>query len=128
MVTRETEEFMESVEADGDTPKLALIILRRLRAEIDELLEKCEVAAMGWDSCAHDLLHANERIAELESACMQALPELKPCPFCGGKAHVHTDNREMVPAYLIMCFICQARTQLRRSLAEVIAAWHRRAL
>jgi len=77
MVTRETEEFMESVEADGDTPKLALIILRRMRAEIEELQDKYESAAMGWDDCAHDLLHANERIAELESVCVLALPELE---------------------------------------------------
>lgn len=63
--------------------------------------------------------------------------ELKPCPFCGGKAKTHTGITLNVPkrslAYCY-CTQCQARSthyedkkQDGTFLKEAIAAWNRRA-
>lgn len=65
------------------------------------------------------------------------MTELKPCPFCGGKAKMHTGVTLSVPkrslAYCY-CMRCQAtsahyedRKQDGTFLKEAIDAWNRRA-
>lgn len=69
---------------------------------------------------------------------------LKPCPFCGGKAYLETNHRAFINAQttrvaFVRCLNCNARTQ-RIELAkygktshsieaenEAVQAWNRRA-
>lgn len=49
--------------------------------------------------------------------------ELKPCPFCGGKAKCFTVNS----ATWVFCTDCSAETRAYDTREEAIAAWNRRA-
>ncbi len=55
--------------------------------------------------------------------------ELKPCPFCGGKAnlkekYIHgVANRKN---YWVVCTNCQIRIQDRNSVEKAIEQWNRR--
>ena len=46
--------------------------------------------------------------------------ELKPCPFCGGKAILYTH-------YFCICSECQASTRAYGTPEETVEAWNRRA-
>lgn len=49
--------------------------------------------------------------------------ELKPCPFCGGNAHV----RRRLPGFQTQCFECGCGTDTRYQTPEYAAtAWNRR--
>lgn len=48
--------------------------------------------------------------------------KLKPCPFCGGKAVVHT----LGTGYIVECLKCDVTTAYEDTKAEAIAAWNRR--
>ena len=56
------------------------------------------------------------------------MAELKPCPFCGGKAYI---SRFMQPheEWRVMCLACSARFGRYAGLnrKEAIEAWNRRA-
>lgn len=57
--------------------------------------------------------------------------ELKPCPFCGGEAEVlhyetFTINFSSVYKYYVSCKKCNANTDLKASIEDVIKAWNRR--
>lgn len=47
---------------------------------------------------------------------------LKPCPFCGGEAVVHTFGT----GYIVECLECAVCTVCENTKAEAIAAWNRR--
>lgn len=49
--------------------------------------------------------------------------KLKPCPFCGGEAVVHT----LGTGYMVECLECAVRTVCENTKAEAIAAWNGRA-
>jgi Lar family restriction alleviation protein len=52
---------------------------------------------------------------------------LKPCPFCGGEAHVAQPT--LLGGYMIHCDTpsCQAQCRLSGDFAKAAAAWNRRA-
>lgn len=68
-------------------------------------------------------------------------PELKPCPFCGGKASLDYDKKD--GAWFIVCNECSARSEgwchsskgngmemfesITRSVERAIECWNRRA-
>ena len=58
------------------------------------------------------------------------MTELKPCPFCGGKALYawYAENR-VDPStidYLIYCERCDANGPIRESYEDAFAGWNRR--
>ena len=59
------------------------------------------------------------------------MAELKPCPFCGGKAEVDTptywDGAKGRKTYAISCKSCRCRTPDYMGLVGAIEAWNRRA-
>jgi Lar family restriction alleviation protein len=62
---------------------------------------------------------------------MQAENELKPCPFCGGKALVeerhHNDGITKWITYRVRCDSgCGAIVGVERTPKEAITAWNRR--
>ena len=54
---------------------------------------------------------------------MTSTDELKPCPFCGGKAFPNIDLRK----HWIECRECCAESGCYRTEAEAIDAWNARA-
>lgn len=48
--------------------------------------------------------------------------ELKPCPFCGGKAEL----RCFMNFYWVKCIKCEVSTDAKPSLEKTIKAWNRR--
>lgn len=52
---------------------------------------------------------------------MNKQPELKPCPFCGGKARMY----DYLASYSIECMDCQASIEYKTDV-KVIYAWNRR--
>ena len=59
------------------------------------------------------------------------MAELKPCPFCGGKARLSAKNFAGIVEITICCMTCAAhlhRDAIRRWVAEpaAIEAWNRR--
>lgn len=48
--------------------------------------------------------------------------ELKPCPFCGGKAKICQTS-----VYWVKCTVCKAVTNWHCRKVEAVAAWNRRA-
>lgn len=54
--------------------------------------------------------------------------ELKPCPFCGGKAElVGTGNFCGNCAYSVSCTSCNCNTDWLANKKEVVEAWNKRA-
>ncbi len=55
-------------------------------------------------------------------------PELKPCPFCGGKAYLRDDESHSTAAF-IGCSTeeCFGEIHWEQTAAEAIAAWNTRA-
>lgn len=66
-----------------------------------------------------ELLHIQIGKSEEE----KAMSELKPCPFCGGKAECFTVNS----ASWVYCTDCRCETWVCDTPEEAIAAWNRRA-
>lgn len=53
--------------------------------------------------------------------------ELKPCPFCGGKAYVARDFEiSSWTVFFVRCICCLVRTNLFLTKSEAISAWNRR--
>jgi len=51
-------------------------------------------------------------------------PELKPCPFCGGDAHVFEDD-DNVPRW-VTCKDCEADGPHDGIVNDVVNAWNER--
>lgn len=52
-------------------------------------------------------------------------PELKPCPFCGGKARLFTDDDKYY-SHIVACENCGARTLREHIEAIAVSYWNRR--
>ena len=64
--------------------------------------------------------------------------ELKPCPFCGGKAVIVVNYSERLPTHRVKCVVCNAQmgthhvcydgrgTRFFQNDEEAINAWNRR--
>lgn len=53
--------------------------------------------------------------------------DIKPCPFCGGKAIHDHFLEEYFKIYVIKCKSCDASTTACISRKQAIEAWNRRA-
>lgn len=52
---------------------------------------------------------------------------LKPCPFCGGEALMHTELWKGKPfAYYVMCMDCSAAHPYSETKEEAVTLWNRR--
>lgn len=57
---------------------------------------------------------------------------LKPCPFCGGKAkfekvvHPWGECNDGCTAYWVRCICCGACTKIKFSLKQAAATWNQR--
>ncbi len=58
------------------------------------------------------------------------MPELKPCPFCGGEAKVHTGEKFFLigeeECSIVVCKSCLATSRYFHTSKEAIEAWNRR--
>lgn len=56
------------------------------------------------------------------------MEELKPCPFCGGKAAIGTlfHSRDNIVKYTMKCSGCGVLTPLYKTKQEARKAWNRR--
>ena len=60
------------------------------------------------------------------------MAELKPCPFCGGRADVSIDSEPVVDmdgrrwAYTVVCNKCCATSGLIYRPEKAVEAWNRR--
>ena len=58
--------------------------------------------------------------------------ELKPCPFCGGKARINADpeairdSQGRLWAFNVVCDRCCAMTGVCCSVEKAVEAWNRR--
>lgn len=52
--------------------------------------------------------------------------ELKPCPFCGGKANIDCGNG-IYEVYYVFCKKCKTRHPNRLTREDAIKFWNRRA-
>lgn len=52
--------------------------------------------------------------------------ELKPCPFCGGKAELK-HWRWIGNEYRIECLKCETKTQISNDYNMLVKTWNRRA-
>lgn len=52
--------------------------------------------------------------------------ELKPCPFCGGKARLRSGTIVTLPMHQVYCLSCGAGCGHRYTEAEAIEAWNTR--
>jgi Lar family restriction alleviation protein len=59
-------------------------------------------------------------------AGMNTTPELKPCPFCGGKAAVfkRSESRDYDESFIIACAECRERINPFYTLFDAAAAWN----
>lgn len=53
------------------------------------------------------------------------MTELKPCPFCGGKAELFTEEDKYYK-HMVACVKCGARTPKEHIDAIAISDWNRR--
>ena len=60
-----------------------------------------------------------------EKQADEGIMELKPCPFCGGKA---TERRAVsYPEFWVKCCVCGAEGPVRGTPESAAEAWNRRA-
>lgn len=61
-------------------------------------------------------------------------PDLKPCPFCGGQAHICIDTEAIIDsygrlwAYTVVCEHCCATSGLNYSPGRAAESWNRRVI
>ena len=58
--------------------------------------------------------------------------ELKPCPFCGGRARINTGEfctgtEKVIKTYGAYCIKCSARIGMHYSESDACNEWNRRA-
>lgn len=51
---------------------------------------------------------------------------LKPCPFCGGKATLCKPYITMTPVYWVKCEACECESSTFKTKEEAEKAWNRR--
>lgn len=82
------------------------------------------------DNDARQLAEAVERVCALgnKEATMPG-PELKPCPFCGGRAKRETARGFVVPPmHIVRCSKCGCMTTwMREDWRLAVSVWNRRA-
>ena len=54
-------------------------------------------------------------------------PEVKPCPFCGGRPYKLWDNKDG-NVFWLSCFECGAKTARYKTREDSYAAWNKRTL
>ena len=54
-------------------------------------------------------------------------PDLKPCPFCGGKAEVFIDATKYYK-HFVSCLKCGMRTPCEHIEAIAVSIWNRRVM
>ena len=52
--------------------------------------------------------------------------DLKPCPFCGGKAILGIDENDRKRPYFVYCDKCNNSTAFYKSKRKAVEAWNRR--
>ena len=86
------------------------------------------------NSCAAEHKQLAEWLTELKelkdkAKCKIRDSELKPCPFCGGKACLQRGiyvNKEWHNDFIVFCDKCEVGTVPYNTMAEAIKAWNRR--
>lgn len=54
-------------------------------------------------------------------------PELKPCPFCGGRAKFeYVDDQFKDNNVFVVCGSCKTSSAIHSTKRDAIAAWNRR--
>ena len=103
--------------------------LKSLEEEVYEKTKSCE-------NCKYDDRGEDEQpcVECCERYMLKFEPELKPCPFCGGKAKVRSEDRKKGKAYWAHCAEpietgCDVRPVTCRfdTPEEAAEAWNRRA-
>lgn len=74
--------------------------------------------------CKHDAIAIMDEFTWLD---MVYEIELKPCPFCGGKAKVASGIHEGGKYHWVECTECYGRSVGNSLEDEAISAWNRRA-
>ena len=57
---------------------------------------------------------------------MEKLPDLKPCPFCGGSAGVGVQNTYADSYHWVACACCGIRTAHYSTLDKACSKWNKR--
>ena len=55
------------------------------------------------------------------------MAELKPCPFCGGKAVIEQHTEWGWAQFEVGCTVCNCRLSAYNTATNAIMAWNRRA-
>ena len=58
------------------------------------------------------------------------MEEIKPCPFCGGKAEIKSYTMrkftKCITAYYVKCTVCRNQSALELSIKDTAEKWNRR--
>lgn len=69
------------------------------------------------------LRHGKAALKAGELSMNRRITELKPCPFCGGRAFVHHPDY----GYFVMCDRCKTSSNNFMSETEAVKRWNNRA-
>ena len=90
--------------------------------KLEELIEE-NVGYLRATPEANDYIKAIRDAIKIVRA---EIKELKPCPFCGGKAEIEMDD-SWYWNYHVLCQECKIGTDCYETADEAIEAWNRRA-
>ena len=94
----------------------------RLVENAPEMYSLLERMASGDDVLHSEIAAVVERVNGNEPD----MPELKPCPFCGGEAEVYTDEDDTQEWFYVRCSDCWAQTDGNDTEIGAIDAWNQR--
>ena len=94
----------------------------RLIENAPEMYRLLEGIASGDDISKSEITAVLERINGKEPD----MPELKPCPFCGGEAEVYEEEDESQEWVYVRCVDCWARTDGNDTEIGARDAWNQR--